>query len=108
VPHTPRAILAIAPYHRDPAAAAGFGRQLQEWPAWVHLALACIALLFNAPPFFILQYDRIRANGQMIDESDGDGGGNAGEARTAEQSGSVCGRDDEAVTGGGGTVMEWP
>ena len=52
--------------NRD-ARAAGFGRQLQEWPAWIHLTLACIALLINAR-VFVLQYDRIRANGRMIDE----------------------------------------
>jgi len=63
--HTPRAISAML--LTIATAAAGFGRQLQEWPAWVHLTLACIALLVNAG-VFVLRNDRIRANGRMIDE----------------------------------------
>jgi len=62
---TPKAILAMI--FSTAVAAAGEGDRHNVWPWWIHLILACAALLLNIWVFCV-EYRSVTMNGRILDE----------------------------------------
>ena len=63
--NTPKAILAML--LSIAVAAAGEGDRHNVWPWWIHLMLACAALVFNLWVFRV-EYRNVACNGRILDE----------------------------------------
>jgi hypothetical protein len=63
--NTPKAILAML--LAIAVAAAGEGARHEVWPWWIHLVLACAALLLNLWVFRV-EYRNVAVNGRILDE----------------------------------------
>ena len=62
--NTPGALLAMGV--TTACAASGMAQQTNQWPGWVHLALALATLAVNAA-VFVREYHNICANGAVLD-----------------------------------------